>query len=110
MSLVVNEFTFGKFTSAKTNGVAKRHQLGAKCHGHSMSPKSESRELAKFAPALFLLTISFIINYVDRGNISVAGPLIKRDFHLSDSELGILSSVTRATISSSFAAAHATPS
>ncbi len=55
-----------------------------------MAPKSDSRPLAKFAPALFLLTISFIINYVDRGNISVAGPLIKRDFHLSDSELGIL--------------------
>ena len=55
-----------------------------------MTGKSVSRPLLKFAPALFLLTISFIINYVDRGNISVAGPLIKRDFHLSDSELGIL--------------------
>ena len=55
-----------------------------------MSHKSVSRPLAKFAPALFLLTISFIINYVDRGNISVAGPLIKHDFHLSDSELGVL--------------------
>ena len=51
-----------------------------------MSQKSESRPLAKFAPALVLLTISFIINYVDRGNISVAGQLIKHDFGLSDSE------------------------
>jgi ACS family D-galactonate transporter-like MFS transporter len=55
-----------------------------------MTQKSESRPLVKFAPALFLLTISFVINYVDRGNISVAGPLIKHDFKLSDSELGIL--------------------
>jgi ACS family D-galactonate transporter-like MFS transporter len=55
-----------------------------------MTQEYESRPLAKFAPALFLLTVSFIINYVDRGNISVAGPLIKLDFHLSDSELGIL--------------------
>jgi ACS family D-galactonate transporter-like MFS transporter len=55
-----------------------------------MTPTSESRPLAKFGPALFLLTVSFIINYVDRGNISVAGPLIKKDFHLSDSELGVL--------------------
>src|SRR5438445_619011 len=55
-----------------------------------MTQKLESRELAKFAPALFLLTISFIINYVCLGNSSVAGPLIKRDFQLSDSELGIL--------------------
>src|SRR5690242_12742273 len=55
-----------------------------------MSQKPESRLLVKFAPALFLLTVSFIINYVDRGNISVAGPLIKHEFHLSDSKLGIL--------------------
>jgi MFS family permease len=55
-----------------------------------MTQNSESRPLVKFAPALFLLTISFVINYVDRGNISVAGPLIKHDFNLSDSELGIL--------------------
>ncbi len=55
-----------------------------------MTQKSESRPLLKFAPALFLLTISFVINYVDRGNISVAAPLIKHDFRLSDSELGIL--------------------
>jgi len=55
-----------------------------------MTQKPESRPLAKFAPALFLLTVSFIINYIDRGNISVAGPLIKHDFRLSDSELGIL--------------------
>src|ERR1700719_2050084 len=55
-----------------------------------MTQESESRPLARFAPALFLLTVSFIINYIDRGNISVAGPLIKHDFRLSDSELGIL--------------------
>ncbi len=55
-----------------------------------MSQTSEPRALVKFAPALFLLTVSFIINYVDRGNISVAGPLIKNDFHLSDAQLGIL--------------------
>jgi hypothetical protein len=59
-------------------------------HGQRMSHISESRPLAKFAPALFLLTVSFIINYVDRGNISVAGPLIMHDFRLSNSELGVL--------------------
>lgn len=55
-----------------------------------MTSKSESRSLARFAPALSLLTVSFVINYVDRGNISVAGPLIKKDFGLSSFELGIL--------------------
>ncbi len=55
-----------------------------------MAQANEHRPLAKFAPALFLLTISFVINYIDRGNISVAGPLIKAEFGLSPSELGIL--------------------
>jgi len=52
--------------------------------------REESRPLAKFAPALFLLTVSFIINYIDRGNVSVAAQLIEREFRLSDSQLGIL--------------------
>ncbi|HKW17943.1 MAG TPA: MFS transporter [Terriglobales bacterium] len=55
-----------------------------------MVSENEQRPLGKFLPALSLLTISFIINYIDRGNISVAGPLIKHDFNLSDSELGVL--------------------
>jgi MFS transporter, ACS family, D-galactonate transporter len=55
-----------------------------------MTPANEPRPLAKFLPALALLTISFIINYIDRGNISVAGPLIKDEFHLSPSQLGLL--------------------
>jgi MFS transporter, ACS family, D-galactonate transporter len=50
----------------------------------------ESRPLAKFVPALILLTISFIINYIDRSNISIAGPFIKDEFHLSASQLGVL--------------------
>jgi MFS family permease len=50
----------------------------------------DSRTLRKFGPALFLLTVSFIINYIDRGNISVAGPLIKTEFRLSATELGLL--------------------
>lgn len=55
-----------------------------------MTERNEPRSLARFAPALVLLTISFIINYIDRGNISVAGPLIKNEFHLSATELGLL--------------------
>lgn len=52
--------------------------------------EKEHQSLAAFAPALILLAISFLINYVDRGNISVAGPLIKTEFRLNESELGIL--------------------
>src|SRR5215470_6655237 len=50
----------------------------------------ESRSLRSFVPALILLAISFLINYVDRGNVSVAGPILKNEFHLSGTELGIL--------------------
>jgi ACS family D-galactonate transporter-like MFS transporter len=50
----------------------------------------ESRSLRAFAPALVLLAISFLINYVDRGNVSVAGPLLKSEFNLSATQLGIL--------------------
>src|SRR5215468_7112021 len=50
----------------------------------------ESRSLRAFAPALILLAISFLINYIDRGNVSVAGPILKSEFHLSGTHLGIL--------------------
>jgi len=50
----------------------------------------DSRSLRVFAPALVLLVFAFLINYIDRGNISVAGPLVKAEFQLSDSELGVL--------------------
>ncbi|HEX5423570.1 MAG TPA: MFS transporter [Candidatus Acidoferrales bacterium] len=39
---------------------------------------------------LILLTLSIFINYIDRGNLSVAAPLLKDELRLSPSELGIL--------------------
>ena len=39
---------------------------------------------------LFLLALSVFINYVDRGNLSIAAPLIKDELGLSPSQLGIL--------------------
>jgi len=53
-------------------------------------PPNHSPTLRTFAPALVLLAISFLINYIDRGNISIAAPLVKKEFDLSDSQLGIL--------------------
>lgn len=55
-----------------------------------LQPAEGSRALRAFAPALVLLVISFLINYIDRGNISVAAPLMREEFKLSDSQLGIL--------------------
>src|SRR5580692_12093289 len=54
------------------------------------SMPTESRELRAFAPALVLLAICAVINYVDRGNLSIAAPLLKDQLHISASQLGIL--------------------
>jgi MFS transporter, ACS family, D-galactonate transporter len=53
-------------------------------------PADHSRSLVAFAPALALLAICVLINYVDRGNLSVAAPLLQRELGLSPSQLGIL--------------------
>ena len=50
----------------------------------------QSRSLRAFAPALILLAISFLINYVDRGNLSIASPLLTIELHLPPAKLGIL--------------------
>ena len=42
------------------------------------------------APALALMAISLLVNYVDRGNLSIAAPLLKSELDLSASQLGIL--------------------
>jgi len=44
---------------------------------------NESRELRAFAPALVLLAICALINYVDRGNLSIAAPLLKDELGIS---------------------------
>src|SRR5260370_1631541 len=59
-----------------------------------MSRASADSLLAKsqpsFAPALVLLGLAIVINYVDRGNLSIAGPLVQTELALSASQLGIL--------------------
>jgi MFS family permease len=39
---------------------------------------------------LILLALSVFINYIDRGNLSIAAPLLKNELHLSNSQLGLL--------------------
>src|SRR5450631_4671832 len=39
---------------------------------------------------LFLLSLSVLINYVDRSNLSIAAPLLKDELRISASQLGIL--------------------
>ena len=50
----------------------------------------DSRELRAFAPALLLLAICALINYVDRGNLSIAAPLLKVELRISVTQLGML--------------------
>lgn len=39
-----------------------------------------------------LLAIAVFINYVDRGNLATAGPLLKDELHLSNAQFGVLGS------------------
>ena len=48
-------------------------------------PTSETRIVA-------LITIAMFINYIDRGNLALAGPQIQKDLGLSATEFGILGS------------------
>ena len=50
----------------------------------------KSRELRAFTPALILIAICAFISYVDRGNLSIAAPLLKDELHISVTQLGIL--------------------
>jgi ACS family D-galactonate transporter-like MFS transporter len=58
------------------------------------SKPGNSTQPSKLSPALFgvalLLSVSVLINYVDRGTLAIAAPLLKEDLHLSPSQLGVL--------------------
>ena len=46
--------------------------------------------LLAFAPALILLVIALLINYVDRGTLALAAPLLKEQWGTNASQLGLL--------------------
>ena len=50
-------------------------------------PAAELNASKAFAPALTLLFIAILVNYVDRGNLSIAAPLLKDELGLSASQL-----------------------
>jgi MFS transporter, ACS family, D-galactonate transporter len=52
--------------------------------------EDQPRSLATLAPWVALLAISLLINYIDRGNLSIAAPLLKDELHLSPGQLGTL--------------------
>ena len=54
------------------------------------STTSASRLSPELSRLAFLLALSIFINYIDRGNLAIAAPLIKDDLGLSYSQLGVL--------------------
>jgi MFS family permease len=44
----------------------------------------------RLSRVLFLLALSVFINYLDRGNLSIAAPSLKNEFQLSATQLGVL--------------------
>src|ERR1700746_531747 len=52
------------------------------------SPRAGSQP--SFTPALVLLSLAIVINYIDRGNLSFGASLVQRDLGLSATKLGIL--------------------
>ena len=50
----------------------------------------DSQSLRAFTPVLVLLAICILVNYVDRGNLSIAAPQLKDELGISASQLGIL--------------------
>src|ERR1700722_15856509 len=64
------------------NAGVSQSSAGLKAHGLGRG--------ASFAPALFLLFVAVLINYVDRGNLSIAAPLLKEEWDLNPSVLGAL--------------------
>jgi MFS transporter, ACS family, D-galactonate transporter len=54
------------------------------------TPPHPQRITFSLAVVLFLLAISIFINYVDRGNLSIAAPMLKDEFALSSLQTGFL--------------------
>jgi len=50
----------------------------------------EARSSARMNGVLFLLSLSVLINYIDRSNLSIAAELLKHEIHISDFQLGTL--------------------
>jgi ACS family D-galactonate transporter-like MFS transporter len=56
----------------------------------SLAPVERNQLSARLLVVLVLLGLSVFLNYVDRGNLSIAAPLLKDELRISASQLGIL--------------------
>lgn len=55
-----------------------------------MKTQSESQVGSALPFWLVLLTVSILINYIDRGNLAVAAPMLKDELHLTNTQIGLL--------------------
>jgi MFS transporter, ACS family, D-galactonate transporter len=53
-------------------------------------PTSGTRIPGKLLIVIFLLAISVFINYIDRGNLSIAAPMLEDELGISAAQLGVL--------------------
>ena len=58
-------------------------------HGNHHAPGGQ-KLTGKLSVIIALLGISVFINYVDRGNLSIAAPMLKEELGISASQLGVL--------------------
>jgi ACS family D-galactonate transporter-like MFS transporter len=58
--------------------------------GAPPSPAQSPKLPFDLARVAVLLSASVLINYIDRGTLSIAAPILKDDLHLSPSQLGVL--------------------
>src|SRR5260370_37348906 len=70
--------------------LANPYNSVAECRVPPMTRLDHPPTLRKFAPALALLAISVFINYIDRGNLSIAASTLKDELHTSASPLASL--------------------
>src|SRR5690349_3183062 len=56
----------------------------------SSTVRHPERLAGKLLAVLVLLGISVFINYIDRGNLSIAAPMLKDELQISPTQLGIL--------------------
>jgi MFS transporter, ACS family, D-galactonate transporter len=54
------------------------------------SAKPKACGQPSFTPALILLGLAIVINYADRGNLSIAAPIVQTELRLSATQLGFL--------------------
>ena len=65
--------------------------------GEAMSALSGALARTRATPSqasylVLLLAVAIFINYIDRGNLATAAPLIKDELHLSNTQIGVLGS------------------